>query len=341
MSKKIALGVASALLGITGVAGASVAVTSSANVDSDEPNASVSFQSDSAPDLSAATDLLGNVPGVADVLAQAEGVKGMADGLVNSVAGQLPVGDLTGLLDAVPSACGALPFSLPVPTNTVGTAMGFFNTIQGLITQQLGLVSSLAPSTPTILSAPEVLDMVKGQVACAGGSGESALPFDVPSICAVDLGGPVSQAPDMVRDAVLMAVRDVAGMTGQNVAAVTEGVTVACNAAGLSLPVAVPGLSVNDAPAVPQVSVVASPLPEVKVPQVVVNAPVIGQVGTPAIDLSAPAIPAITVGPVSTPAIPLPDLGLNGLLGGLTGSLPLGGGGLLNGGGLLSGLLGG
>jgi hypothetical protein len=336
MSKKIALGVASALLGITGVAGASVAVTSSANVDADEPNASVSF-SGATPDLSAATDLLDNVPavpGVADVLAQADGVKAMADSVVNSVAGQLPVGDLTGLLDAVPSACGALPFSLPVPAHTVGTALSFFDGIEGMIMDQLALVSSLAPSTPTVLSAPEILDMVKGELACAGGSGESALPFDVPAICAVDLGGPVGAAPEAVRDAVMMAIRDVAGMTNQNIAAVTEGVTVACSAAGLPVPVSVPGVSLNNAPALPNVSVTASPLPEVKVPQVSVNVPVIGEVTTPSIDLSAPAVPSITVGPVSTPAIPLPDLGIGGIINGLTGSLPL------NTGGLLSSLLG-
>jgi hypothetical protein len=333
MSKKIALGVASALLGITGVAGASVAVTSSANVDSDEPNASVSFHSDSAPDLSAATDLLGNVPGVADVLTQAEGVQGMADGLVNTVTGQLPVGDLTGLLDAVPSACGALPFSLPVPTHTVSTAMGFFNTIQGLITEQLGLVASLAPSTPTVLSAPEVLDMVKGQVACAGSSGESALPFDVPSICAVDFGGVAGDLPDPARDVVLMAIRDVADMTNQNVAAVTEGVVVACSAANLPVPAATPAAVVPSQTVSPQTILPATPLPAVNVPAVNIPTPV-GTVSVPSVDLGAGVIPSITVGPISTPAISLPALPLGGLLSGLSVS------GSAHDGGLLGNLLG-
>lgn len=328
MSKRIALGVASALLGISGVAGASVAMTSSADVDSEDSSASFSFSSDSSPDLSAATGLLDNAPGVADVLAQAEGAQAMAENLVDTVAGQLPVSDLTDMLDMVPGVCGSLPVSLPMPANTMGTALSFFGTIQGMIGQQLAMVAGLAPSTPTVLSAPDVLNKVNGEVACAAEGG--ALPVDVPvelDACDVNAGA-VNALPAPAHGVVAGALHDVNAATGSGIGMEGNHIGVQCSSAGLPIPAATPSATVPSQSVAPQTIVPAAPIPAVNLPEVDLETPV-GTVSTPSVDVTSGVIPAITVGPISTPAISLPALPLGSIVGGVSGSAEASDGGFL------------
>lgn len=361
MSKRIALGVASALLGITGVAGANMALTSSGNIDSDHQSAGVSFLGDdaglgcalavgvsaadancgsSAPGLSTATNLLGGLPGTSDVLGEAAGIQGTAEELLDTVAGALPVNDVTGMLDAVPSVCDALPMSIPMPARTMGNALSLFGQAQSLIGQQLAMVASLAPSTPTVLSAPDLLNKVKGELSCAGAGSDGSLPVDLPvelDVCAVN-AGVVNGLPAPVNGAVAGAIADATAATGLNVSSEGNTLAVQCDSSKLPVPASIQSTTIQSRHVTPKTKIAGLPVPAVSVPAVKVDVPVVGPVEIPAVDISSGIIPSITVGPISTPAVSIPALPLGSLLGGSSAGASANGGGLL--GSIFSGLLG-
>ncbi|MGH9000510.1 MAG: hypothetical protein ACRDY7_14115, partial [Acidimicrobiia bacterium] len=109
MNKRIALGVAGSLIGMSGVAGASMAVDHSADADADSTEAGITAITELASlsgSVESGTSLPGSVMGLVD------DIPGM--GVVNQV---------------LPTVCGAVP-PLPLPTSTVETAMSFFGSLE-------------------------------------------------------------------------------------------------------------------------------------------------------------------------------------------------------------------
>src|SRR5688572_2268789 len=87
MNKRIALGVASALLGVTGVAGASVAVTGSSDVDTDSQSTGLSAVTDAAS-LNCVL-AVGQTAADANCGASGAGAAGLADGAAAAAEGAL------------------------------------------------------------------------------------------------------------------------------------------------------------------------------------------------------------------------------------------------------------
>jgi hypothetical protein len=262
VKKQIALGIAAALIGVSGVAGAMVSVdqlTSAASSESsisavtDQLVANCWMVTGSSNDAGCNTSVAGlevpglpelpdrvagvDIPDATGLLAMASNAVGTATGAVGSaqgiVGGALPTAE--GLAGTVaPSACKlpvALPVKLPVPASIFNAGLSLFGIAQHLAMSDLGLagVSSPVP-LPVALPADDLINTIEDEAAClshhAGG-----LPAQIPAVCTADVGVPsavTSAIPSAVTDAIPGAISGLLSSTIQDLTSITgQGINVA------------------------------------------------------------------------------------------------------------------
>ena len=234
--KKIALGLAIAFLGATGIGSATMAFTQASahqsaalSVSNDHASASLSAN----PDIkgSDVTDLVGSLPLVPDIAKQVPGadkVSAIVDGLPN-----LPsVDDIKKLAPAIPSACGAGLPSLPLPSGTIGS-----------VASAAAALAAPATSVVPVKLPVDVLGTAGHELGCLGSS--SASP--VPSICSVGanvvpsaVSSTLSSAIPAPLSGILSSVMgDLGNVTGHAVTAgAGNSIGANCSTAGLPDPVA-------------------------------------------------------------------------------------------------------
>ncbi|MGH8993351.1 MAG: hypothetical protein ACRDYV_06360 [Acidimicrobiia bacterium] len=279
MKKHIALGIAAAVLGASGVAGAVVSVnqvtslaSSAAGITAhnDVLSANCWLVTGSDSDSGCDTSVAGiPVPGLPELpnlvngvdIPDATGLLAMATGLVDTATGAVgdPLSLATGLVPTaegivgaaggVPSACGLeLPVALPVPSGIFSAGLNLFHMAQNLAMNDLGLAgvgSPLALPVALPVSADDVINKVEDEVGCLSANA-GGLP--IPAICSVEGGVPASIAaniPAEVKGLVGTVLADLGNITGGAVQVTDSGkLGVSCDIDGAladGLP-AVPGL---------------------------------------------------------------------------------------------------
>ncbi len=317
MKKQIALGIAAAVLGVSGVASAMVSVnqlTAASNSDSsfsvatDKLAANCWMVTGSASDTGCNTSVAGvavpalpeipnlvdgiDIPDATGLLAMASGAIDTATGAAASaqgiVGGGLPgvagLGDVTAL-----GACNlpvSLPVKLPVSAGLFSTGLNLFHMAQDLAMNKIGLAGVSSPVQLPValpLSADDVINKIETETGCLSSNAGGSLPVGVPSVCTITGGAPAaiaSQLPTEVSGLLASVAGELANLTGQGINVASDGnVGANCNIDG-ALGQAVPAL-----PAIPAIPAIPA-LPTAVLPVL------------PA----SPAIPALPAAPI--PAIP-------------------------------------
>jgi hypothetical protein len=273
MKKHIALGIAAAVLGVSGVAGALVSVDqltaaskseSSISATTDKLAANCWMITGSASDAGCKTSVAGvevpglpELPGVPGVdLDDLTGLLAMADGAVDAATGAAAtaqgivgaaVPTAQGIAaGAVPTACNvpSLPVGLPVPNSIFKAGLSLFSKAQDLAMNDLGAASLASPvdlpvSVPT---ADDLINKIETETGCLATHADG-LPVAVPSVCSVSGGLPsavTSAVPTEISGLLASVASELAGISGQGVNVAGNGsVGVNCNIDGAvnSLPV--------------------------------------------------------------------------------------------------------
>ena len=317
MKKHIALGIAAAVLGASGVAGAVVSVNqitalgsseSAVSVDHDQLAADCWTITGASSDAGCNTSVAGipvpglpeipnlvdgvDLPDTAGLLATATGALDTATGALSTVTDLVPggvpgVGDVQGIVGgAVPSACG-LNVPVGLPNGVFSAGLNLFHMAQSLAMNDLGVAGVSSPvELPVALpvSADDIINKLETEVGCLAAQ-DGGLP--IPAVCSIQGGLPADVTglvPDVlpaeIGDLLSAAVGDLASLSGQGIS-VAEGGTVgvSCNVDGVLAQMPIPGI-----PALPAVP--ALPSPTALLPVVP----------------SAPALPALPAAPL--PAVP-------------------------------------
>lgn len=270
MKKHIALGIAAALLGATGVASAVVSyndITSAAGSESsfetttDHLAANCRVATGGAQDAGCTTSVAGvDLPALPDV----DGVTDTAGGIVDTATGAVPspeaaLARVQGLIaqaksmagGAVPSACDLpvpIPAQLPVPQSIFSAGVELFHKVESLAmnspaTQALPPVSLPVDGVP---SADEAIDLAQGQLDCLAQFFGGSLPIDIPAVCSVEAGAPSavkSAIPGEISGLLATAVAELKSLTGQSINVAGSNLGASCNldAAAGAIPADVTG----------------------------------------------------------------------------------------------------
>jgi hypothetical protein len=252
MKKHIALGIAAAFLGVSGVAGALVSVNqitalgaseSGVSVNHDKLAANCWMVTGSANDASCSTSVAGlevpALPEIADLtdgidIPSATGLLAMATDAVDTatdaaasaqgIVGGAATNAQGAVAGATPSACKvALPVKLPVSTGIFSTGLNLFHMAQNLAMNKVGLagVSSPVPLPVRLpVSADDVINQVEAEAGCLAANAGGSLPVGVPSICSVTGGLPAavtSNIPADVSGLLSSVVDELANLSGQGI----------------------------------------------------------------------------------------------------------------------------
>ena len=265
MKKQIALGIAAAVIGVSGVASAFVSVdqltsaansTASLSAVTDSLAANCWMVTGSASDAGCNTSIAGiEVPGLPELpnqvagvdIPDATGLLAMASNAVDTATGavgsaQSIVGSLvptaTGLAGgAMPSDCNlpvALPVKLPIPTGIFSAGLNLFHMAQGLAMNDLGAAGLALPvALPVDLpvgvpTADDLINTIEDQTSCLAQQ-SSGLP--IPAVCSLTAGAPAavtSVVPGAISGLLSTVISDLTNITGQAVN-VAEGGNVGLN----------------------------------------------------------------------------------------------------------------
>lgn len=320
-NKKVALGIASAVIGFTGVAGASVAVSQYSTSDDHGHQAGiaaeaggVSLETNAAgalADLPVDVDgVIGTVTGLAGgadptgLLAGAvANAQDIADGALATATGLVPVGlpNVAGITGSCVASAVPAQGIIPIPANTIAAGLAQLAQVESITSMISGLTAGLPIQVPTLLSASDVFAAVKSQVNCAGALAAQSSPL--PAACSISAGLPVA-----LPEPAAGLVKDVANMAGQTI-----------NVGGGS----VVGASCDSSVATSAATSIASnPAGALSTVQGTLNK-VAPALNLPKVDVPALPIPSLPAVPgLDAPA--LPDLGaVTGTLEGVIGSLPV------------------
>lgn len=340
--KKIALGIALAILSVTSVASGTIVVRQHSEASEDRQAATIEAKNEHlAADcwlVTGATKNAGCTTSVTDpATPDLPGVSDLTDLIALPDASGLPdVPDLTDLPDvpgvpAVPglpalSACqAALPVAVPLPVSTFAAGKDIADSLAAFALSQLQppalpvAVPSLPVAVPSVaappVGVPDVVEILKNEAGCVPISDSGP----APSLCNGTLGAPLA-APGPLSGLLGSLTQDLAAITGQGVT-VNSGNSVGINCTLPSLPL--PPISVPQIPSVvaPQVTVPTLPsLPTV-------TAPTIPSLPS---GITVPSVPPISIPdlPVSVPSLPILSCSASGsgsashgLLGSLTATI--------------------
>ncbi|MGH9041622.1 MAG: hypothetical protein ACRDZ3_15490 [Acidimicrobiia bacterium] len=308
MKKHLAVGIAAAVLGVSGVAGAVVSVNqltslagSAAGItaSTDALAANCWLVTGSNSDAGCNTSVAGlPVPALPEIpnlvpgldIPDATGLLAMATGALDSVTGGVgdPLALATGLVPtaqnlvggAIPSACGlSLPVPVPVPTGIFSAGLNLFHMAQNLAMNDLGVAGLASPvALPVALpvTPDDVINTVEEQVGCLS---EQAGGLPIPNVCTVNAALPEGvtslasglPVPTEISGLLNTVVSDLAAITGQTINMSGGNVGANCNVDG-----ALAGLPIPD---------VTSIVPELPV----------GVPSLPAITPAAPALPSLDI----------------------------------------------
>jgi hypothetical protein len=251
MKKHIALGIAAAVLGVSGVAAAVVSVNQITALGASESGVSLSHDklaancwmvTGSANDASCSTSVAGlEVPALPEIpnltdgieIPSATGLLAMADAVGTAtdaaaaaqgiVGGAVPTAQ-GAVAGATPGACKvALPVKLPVSTGIFSNGLNLFHMAQDLAMNKLGLarVSSPVPLPADLpVSADDLINTVEAETGCLAANAGGSLPVGVPSICSVTGGLPsavTSHIPADVSGLLSSVVDELANLSGQGI----------------------------------------------------------------------------------------------------------------------------
>lgn len=233
MKKHIALGIAAAVLGATGVASAVTSyddITSGASSKSsfetttDQLAANCWVVTGGGQDAGCTTSVAGvdlpnpadlaDLPGIDGIdLDSLTGLVGMAGGVADRATGAVPspqalVSRVQALVaeaksmagGAVPSACNlpvsSLPAQVPVPQSIFSAGVQLFHKVEALAMNNPATQALPPVNLPVdgVPSADEVIDLTQGQLDCLAGLFGGSLPIDVPAVCSVEAPGVPSSA---------------------------------------------------------------------------------------------------------------------------------------------------
>jgi hypothetical protein len=314
MKKHFALGIAAAILGVSGVAAAMVTVDqitalgaseSGASVNHDKLAANCWMVTGSANDASCSTSVAGlEVPAIPEIpnltdgvdIPNATGLLAMASDAVNTatdavasapgMVGSAAADAQGAVAGATPTACGlsSLPVKLPVSAGLFQSGLSLFHMAQDLAMNKLGVASVQAPVQLPVtvpVSADDVINTIETETGCLSGSAGGSLPIGVPGICSATVPTNVANViPSEVSGLLSSVAGELANLTGQGINVASNGTVGAnCNIDG-AMGEALPGL-----PAVPAIPAIPA-LPKAILPVL------------PA----APALPALPAAPL--PAVP-------------------------------------
>ena len=220
--KKIALGLAAAVIATTGVASA-LTMSQSAHGSADQQSATLAvsneqmaatFSAHPNVKVSDVTDLVGQLPGVSDLVSKIPGAS-QVDGLVDSLPS---VDDIKSkVTSAIPSACGAGLPSLPL-----GTVLSDFGNVTGQAVAAGAGNSIGAHCSTDAADVPDVVGTVTGAVDTVKGiAGNLPLPVQVPSIASIQ--GSANGAVGTATSTATGAVNTATGIAGNLPALPTAG----------------------------------------------------------------------------------------------------------------------
>ncbi len=320
--KRIALGIAAAILGVSGVAGATMGVNEIVNsnhetkVSAQAEKLALNCWAVSGASNNASCSTAG--PGAADVanlvdgidLPDTSGLLATAADLASVAGATVPgVNDVTGLLSTIPSACStSLPVGVPVPFGAVTSAgLGLAQSVDAFVK---GLpVPVSVPNLGLPVDAADILSTVNAEAGCLGAQGGS-LPVAAP--CSANVPGLPVAVPE--------PVAGIVGTVTGAVNSVTGGVlsTNANNTAGVKCETVLPKAGVPSVPG----------LPKLPVPTAIPNLPLPSGVGSVqgTVDTVTGLVNGVTGGALNPVTAPLGGVlaPVTGTVNGLVNGLPVG-----------------